>query len=42
MGDVSAITVYADMGVFGHCVAYVSDGDYTAISFWVVPGTLED
>jgi hypothetical protein len=31
--------VYANLGVFGHVVAYAANSDHQ--SYWVVPGTLE-
>lgn len=44
MGNDSYVLAYADLGQFGHVVAYVSKGGNadTTASYWVVPGTLED
>ena len=43
-GNDSYVLVYADLGQFGHVVAYVSKGGdaATSASYWTVPGTLED
>jgi hypothetical protein len=34
------MVVYANLGVFGHCVAYAANSDHQY--YWVVPGTMED
>jgi hypothetical protein len=36
---VNHLMIYANLGVFGHVVAYAANSDHQ--SYWVVPGTLE-
>jgi len=36
---VNHLMIYADLGVFGHVVAYAANSDHQ--SYWIVPGTME-